>query len=386
MLYMVFVGVMIRLHTFPLFSIRPLYLTVRAFHKAVNDVILSRRAIHAMNNLFPLATEEDLAQGDNTCIICREEMTPMSGAKKLPCNHIFHSNCLRSWFQRQQSCPTCRTDILAQRRPATTAPRPAAGVNEAPQAAVPGQPNVGDVPPNLFPFMAHHFGFPPPPPQNNDANSSAAPNQAAAGTATSTANSPSSSTGVPQFPLPPPGMPFMPPPPFMMMAPPMPFPLPTPPTFVGLSDAEVAAMEGQERAAVEARVNCLRNIAILLDAATMQLQQYSSIVQTLSLQQTQSSNVASVPSEKQQHTSADMPSTSTAQPSTSSVSTSKSEEQTRVDNDGVSASEEQQASKLAKNDAPEGSSPDPYLSEIRQRRLAKLAGENVTNKENNVQS
>lgn len=184
---------MIRLHTFPLFSIRPLYLTIRAFHKAINDVILSRRAIHAMNNLFPLATEQDLLQGirfiiiifilfvnyllfeimiflilifsfilrcfeiypykvmnceelrllykvllphsliflncnngnlfhlyifihlhsgDNTCIICREEMTPVSGAKKLPCNHIFHANCLRSWFQRQQSCPTCRTDIL----------------------------------------------------------------------------------------------------------------------------------------------------------------------------------------------------------------------------------------------------------------------------------
>jgi E3 ubiquitin-protein ligase synoviolin len=111
-LYVIFVAVMIRLHTFPLFSIRPLYLTIRAFHRAVNDVILSRRAIHAMNTLFPLATEGDLNSGDNTCIICREEMTVDSGAKKLPCNHIFHSNCLRSWFQRQQTCPTCRTDVL----------------------------------------------------------------------------------------------------------------------------------------------------------------------------------------------------------------------------------------------------------------------------------
>ncbi len=32
--------------------------------------------------------------------------------KKLPCDHIFHRNCLRSWFQRQQTCPTCRTSIL----------------------------------------------------------------------------------------------------------------------------------------------------------------------------------------------------------------------------------------------------------------------------------
>lgn len=33
-------------------------------------------------------------------------------AKKLPCGHIFHSACLRSWFQRQQTCPTCRLNIL----------------------------------------------------------------------------------------------------------------------------------------------------------------------------------------------------------------------------------------------------------------------------------
>lgn len=32
--------------------------------------------------------------------------------KKLPCDHIFHKSCLRSWFQRQQTCPTCRTSIL----------------------------------------------------------------------------------------------------------------------------------------------------------------------------------------------------------------------------------------------------------------------------------
>lgn len=33
-------------------------------------------------------------------------------SKKLPCGHIFHTACLRSWFQRQQTCPTCRLNIL----------------------------------------------------------------------------------------------------------------------------------------------------------------------------------------------------------------------------------------------------------------------------------
>jgi hypothetical protein len=35
----------------------------------------------------------------------------METAKKLPCNHLFHFHCLRTWLERQQSCPTCRADI-----------------------------------------------------------------------------------------------------------------------------------------------------------------------------------------------------------------------------------------------------------------------------------
>lgn len=58
---------------------------------------MSRRAINYMNNVYPDATTEELHSGDNVCIICREEMT--TAAKKLPCNHIFHTACLRSWFQ-----------------------------------------------------------------------------------------------------------------------------------------------------------------------------------------------------------------------------------------------------------------------------------------------
>jgi E3 ubiquitin-protein ligase synoviolin len=63
MLYCAFIGVMIRLHTFPLYSIRPFYLTVKAFKKAIHDVIMSRRAIHAMNHLFPDVTQAELDAG-----------------------------------------------------------------------------------------------------------------------------------------------------------------------------------------------------------------------------------------------------------------------------------------------------------------------------------
>ena len=62
---------MIRIYTLPLFAVRPMYLTMRAFKKAFNDVILSRRAINNMNMYSPDATEEELRNTDNVCIICR---------------------------------------------------------------------------------------------------------------------------------------------------------------------------------------------------------------------------------------------------------------------------------------------------------------------------
>jgi E3 ubiquitin-protein ligase synoviolin len=99
-----------------------------------------------------------------------------AGAKKLPCNHIFHPNCLRSWFQRQQTCPTCRTDVLgellasliltfnlpcflaASRRQAATMP---GGMQQQQQAnGQLQQPQLGQGQPNLFhPFhFQFHFG------------------------------------------------------------------------------------------------------------------------------------------------------------------------------------------------------------------------------------
>lgn len=105
---------MIRIHTLPLFAIRPIYLSMRFFKKSFHDVVMSRRAIRYMNTVFPTVTSADLESADTVCIICREEMVagPDGGAKKLPCSHLFHAACLRSWFQRQQTCPTCRMDIL----------------------------------------------------------------------------------------------------------------------------------------------------------------------------------------------------------------------------------------------------------------------------------
>lgn len=69
----------------------------------------------------------------------------VTASKKLPCNHIFHTACLRSWFQRQQTCPTCRLNIL---RPTTSQPRNRPENQQAPVGAAPAPQPVPAQGPN----------------------------------------------------------------------------------------------------------------------------------------------------------------------------------------------------------------------------------------------
>lgn len=69
------------------------YLHDRSFKKALSDVVLSRRAIRNLNTLYPDATAEDLANTDNVCIICREEM--VTGIQRQKKHTFLRLFCLR---------------------------------------------------------------------------------------------------------------------------------------------------------------------------------------------------------------------------------------------------------------------------------------------------
>ena len=112
--YLCFFVLICTYYGLPLHIMRDLYLTIRSFRTRVADFIRYRRITHNMQERFPDATEEELERSDRVCIICRENMT---SAKKLACGHMFHFHCLRSWLERQQTCPTCRAPIEAPDAP-----------------------------------------------------------------------------------------------------------------------------------------------------------------------------------------------------------------------------------------------------------------------------
>ena len=92
-------------------------------------------------------------------------------------------------------------------------------------------------------------------------------------------------------------------------------------------------MEGNERANVEARIKCLKNIQVLLDAAVMEMQQYSSVVSQLDTVASRSranfSNAtASVPVPASAASPATADSSSTEEPTVVATSLNNSDETT----------------------------------------------------------
>ncbi|TGO59643.1 hypothetical protein BCON_0042g00100 [Botryotinia convoluta] len=163
-IYSSFFFILFTFYGLPIHIMRDLFVTARSFVKRLTAFLRYRRATHDMNSRYEDATVEDI-QREDTCIICREEMRPWSvtnppvpaGAqlrpgtvnertrpKKLPCGHILHLGCLKSWLERQQVCPTCRNPVVETPQDAQAnanrnarANQPAPGQQDGPAGAGP---------------------------------------------------------------------------------------------------------------------------------------------------------------------------------------------------------------------------------------------------------
>jgi len=73
-----------------------------------------RKLADNMKNKYPEVSKEELRDIDDVCAICHDKMMT---AKRLPCSHIFHPSCLRSWLEQHNNCPTCRFSLIELAHP-----------------------------------------------------------------------------------------------------------------------------------------------------------------------------------------------------------------------------------------------------------------------------
>ncbi|XP_055789479.1 autocrine motility factor receptor a [Salvelinus fontinalis] len=81
------------------------------FHEVQKRIRRHKNYLRVINNMearFAVATSDELVANNDDCAICWDSMMT---ARKLPCGHLFHNSCLRSWLEQDTSCPTCRMSL-----------------------------------------------------------------------------------------------------------------------------------------------------------------------------------------------------------------------------------------------------------------------------------
>ena len=62
---------------------------------------------HVLNNLtsFTIKNQDEHSTDDLDCTICQEDLC-QEKFSSLPCGHMFHRKCIKTWLKRKATCPT----------------------------------------------------------------------------------------------------------------------------------------------------------------------------------------------------------------------------------------------------------------------------------------
>lgn len=58
-------------------------------------------------------TDEHVASGLE-CPVCKEDYSVGENVRQLPCNHMFHNECIVPWLEQHDTCPVCRKSLSGQ--------------------------------------------------------------------------------------------------------------------------------------------------------------------------------------------------------------------------------------------------------------------------------
>jgi hypothetical protein len=62
-----------------------------------------------MNNILEL---DRISINSNICSICLETLNNDNDINKLSCSHTYHNECIKLWYEKNKTCPLCRSKII----------------------------------------------------------------------------------------------------------------------------------------------------------------------------------------------------------------------------------------------------------------------------------
>ncbi|XP_071383389.1 E3 ubiquitin-protein ligase RNF126 isoform X2 [Centroberyx affinis] len=83
-------------------------------------------------------TEEHVGAGLE-CPVCKEDYSVGENVRQLPCNHLFHNDCIVPWLEQHDTCPVCRKSLSGQNT--ATDPPGLSGMNFSPSSSSSSSPS-----------------------------------------------------------------------------------------------------------------------------------------------------------------------------------------------------------------------------------------------------
>ncbi|XP_047309541.1 E3 ubiquitin-protein ligase RDUF1-like [Impatiens glandulifera] len=65
----------------------------------------------AIESMPTIEIEDSHIYSESHCAVCKEAFVMGSEAREMPCNHIYHADCILPWLSLRNSCPVCRHEL-----------------------------------------------------------------------------------------------------------------------------------------------------------------------------------------------------------------------------------------------------------------------------------
>ena len=71
----------------------------------------AQSAIDTLPHVVIGAEGSGVSAGEHECAVCKDDLEHAANCRRLPCNHLYHSDCILPWLATNNSCPVCRFEL-----------------------------------------------------------------------------------------------------------------------------------------------------------------------------------------------------------------------------------------------------------------------------------